>query len=295
LAHLIRQLGYVSVQAPDPAALAADLTEIVGMRIVEERGGTVFLSCLDRHHDFVIKPGRRAAIAVGLEAMDAAAVEEVTRRLRSANVDILSDRPSSTEIAQSITFKLPSGPVFEVHTPVARIDLPRHWGARPRPRRIEHINVHVDDANATHSIMVDILEMKLSDQTNDAQFRWYRAHDGYHHTVAIGPGDGRLHHYAFDMHSIRDLSSIADNLAGEERSLIWGPGRHGAGGNIFTYFLDVNGCVVESSVEMDRIENDDIYRPRSWDVSEGLSGRWINLWGGPPAPAFFEAGLHFTP
>lgn len=115
--------------------------------------------------------------------------------------------------------------------------------------------------------------MKLSDRTADDGFRWYRGADGYHHTIAMGPGASALHHYAFDLHCLEDLARIADNLALKSQSLVWGPGRHGAGGNIFTYYADPHGCLVENSIEMERIGNDASYEPRAWDISEGLNGR----------------------
>ena len=49
--------------------------------------------------------------------------------------------------------------------------------------------------------------------------------------------------------------------------------------NIFTYYADPHGCLVENSIEMARIDSEATYEPRSWDISEGLNGRWINLVG----------------
>jgi catechol-2,3-dioxygenase len=110
----------------------------------------------------------------------------------------------------------------------------------------------------------------------------------------MGAGPSSLHHYAFDLHSMQDLALIADNLTLKGRALAWGPGRHGAGGNIFTYYADPHGCIVENSVEMDRIDADATYEARAWDISEGLAGRWINLWGTPPNPAFLVPGIEFA-
>ncbi|KAA3506449.1 hypothetical protein G6L63_00365 [Agrobacterium vitis] len=41
--------------------------------------------------------------------------------------------------------------------------------------------------------------------------------------------------------------------------MAWGPGRHGAGENIFTYYADPHGCIVENSVQMAHIDNDAVY------------------------------------
>ena len=138
--------------------------------------------------------------------------------------------------------------------------------------------------------------MKLSDRTADNAGRWFRAEDGFHHTVALVASEGlRMHHYAFDHHSLYDLQRLADNLDTLGASLIYGPGRHGAGDNIFTYYLDPMGCVVENSVEMRHIDNDATYEPGVWDVSEGLEARWINKWGTKLPEAFINGGIPFAP
>ena len=294
MSYFVRQMGHVSLQSPKPDALVEDLVEIVGLKVTERSDTTIYLSCNDRHHEISIVRGETAGVrSVGFEAMDNRAVDEVRRRVASKGLAIVSDHPSSERMDHAFTFKLPNGAVFEVHTPIVRDQPKSNLGPGARPRRIEHVNLQVPDPEVTHDIIKDVLGLKLSDETDNKLFRWYRSNDGYHHTIAISPGECRLHHYAFDMHSLQDLGRIADILVAKDRALLWGPGRHGAGGNVFTYFADANGCVVETSVEMDRIENDDLYSARSWDMSQGISGRWVNLWGTPPSQEWFVPGLNF--
>src|SRR5882757_6675229 len=94
MTHLIRQMGHVAFSTPDPEGSARDLSDIVGLKITDRRDGAVYLSSNQRHHEISFRPGqRRAVLAIGLEAMDAAAVDEVLRRLRSERIEILDDRP----------------------------------------------------------------------------------------------------------------------------------------------------------------------------------------------------------
>ena len=196
-----------------------------------------------------------------------------------------------TGIEAAVRFRGPGGAIFEVHTPIPRTEA-TPFG--PGPRRIEHVNILVPDVRATGDFLRQTLGMKLSDTAGDDLLAWYRAEDGYHHTVALGPGSGKLHHYAFDLHSLEDLAGIADRLASRQRALIWGPGRHGAGGNVFTYYVDRDGCLVENSIEMMRVDHEATYAPNHWEISEGMSGRWINLWGDGPPPGFGDPGLGFA-
>jgi len=293
LSYLIQQMGHVVISSPDPLGAAKDLQETVGLRISEQDGETVYLTSNNRHHEVTYVKGAGKAVALGLEAVSAEAVDEVYKRAKSDGLTILSDKPIGKHYLRAVTLVAPGGAVFEVHTPIARNQPERYLGGGPRPRRIEHINAFSPDTAAFGDFCAKTLSMKLSDRTSDDGFRWYRGADGYHHTIALGPGASALHHYAFDLHSMQDLSRIADNLALKSRSLVWGPGRHGAGSNIFTYYPDPHGCLVENSIEMARIDNDAVYEPRSWDISEGLNGRWINQWGTPPTPGFLVPGIEF--
>ena len=294
MSYLIRQMGHMVMSVEDPMAAAQDLVDVVGLRITGTDGDAVFLSSNDRHHEVTYIKGEPGAVACGLEAVSADAVDEVAARAKSDGLEILGDRPIGPKYDRAVRIKAPGGVVFEIHTPIARSETKRYIGTSGRPKRIEHINAFTPDTAAFGEFCEKTLGMKLSDSTEGGEFRWYRSQDGFHHTIAMGPGETKLHHYAFDLHCMEDLARIADNLAQKDRALVWGPGRHGAGDNIFTYYPDQTGCLVENSVEMAHIDNDATYEPTPWDISEGLNGRWINLWGTPPTPGFLDGGVKFA-
>ncbi len=290
--HLIRQMGYVVMSTPDPEGSARDLAEIVGLKVTERSDTSVFMSANERRCEVVYRRGdARGVVVIGLEAMDAACVDEVAHRARKDGLVIIDDVPAIDGVERAVRFATPFGPVFEVHTPVARNQSLRHIGTGGRPKRLEHVNVRVSDTRGFQDFALGTLGMKLSDRTTNHELAWYRAWDGYHHTLAVGQGNC-MHHYAFDANAVEDLIQIADSLVLKERSLLWGPGRHGAGDNIFTYYRDPNGCAVETSVGLVRIENDLLYEARVWslDPESGLRNMWQLT--APPA-AFGEAGIPY--
>jgi len=289
--HLIRQIGQLTLVSPDPSGSARDLSRIVGLKIRDEQTDAAFLSANDRAHEVVYARGPKpGALAMGLEAMDDAALEEAKRRVLAEGLTIIDDKPLWGKAEKGFRFKSTFGPIIEVHTPVSRTYAPRNVGAGARPTRLEHTNVRVPDVQAFGELLTGLFGMRLSDRTEGYEVAWYRAWDGFHHTVAVGKGAAELHHYAFDANAIEHLVGIADTLALEDRELLWGPGRHGAGDNIFTYYLDPNGCVVETSVGMARIENDDLYEPRVWSLKSNVR----NLWGAPSPEAFRAGGVPFV-
>lgn len=289
--HLIRQMGYLVLHTPDPENSARDLSEIVGVRVTQKRDGMVFTSSNSRLCEVAYKKSDQTGVSViGLEAIDAAAVDEARKRAKSEGLDILNDTPSLPGVDKAFRFATPFGPVFEVHTPIARDQPPQYIGTTTRPRRLEHVNCRIQDSLGFHDLLTKLFGMKVSDRTNDNALIWYRAADGFHHTIAAGKGD-EMHHYAFDAYSVEDLVSLADALDLKGRELLWGPGRHGAGDNIFTYYRDPNGVVVETSFGMARIDNDDTYIVRDW--SKERPGRMRNKWGPATPLEYFNNGAKY--
>lgn len=280
MASMIRQMGYVVVVTPDIQSSARDLSDMLGLRITSENETSITMSSNGKACEIAYVRGNQPGIrAVGLEAMDADAVAEVLRRANSEGLEVLSDKPSIPGIERAVRFRTPFGPIFEVHTPAARDTAPQHARAPIRARRLDHVNVRANDTRGFHDLMTGMLGMRLSDRTEDYARAWYRSADGFHHSVAAGVGSG-LHHYGFEAHSVLDLVGVADMLAAKGRTLLWGIGRHGPGSNIFSYYVDPAGCVVETSFGMERIDNDLIHSPGIW--SSDYEMRVLDLWGSKP-------------
>jgi catechol 2,3-dioxygenase len=290
MTHLIRQMGYVVIAAPDPDRSARDLADITGVRISHSAVDATYVSSNARFCEVAYLRGDKHGIrAVGLEAMDEAAVDEVQRRAQSDGLTILSDTPLLPQVKRAVRFATPFGPIFEVHTPIAREAIASASLNGKRVRRLEHVNLRATDPRGFHDLVTRLLGMKLSDRTTQYERAWYRAADGFHHTFAAGPGNG-LHHYAFDAHGLYDLAGTADALVAKGRNLLWGVGRHGPGNNLFSYYLDPDGCVVEVSFGLERIDNDDLHEPGNWPFD--TSSNVLDRWGSKPPEAY---GKSLTP
>ena len=75
---------------------------------------------------------------------------------------------------------------------------------------------------------------------------------------------------------------------------LWGPGRHGPGGNVFCYFEDPSGLVCEFTCELFQIEDEASWIAKEWERTAdngnvwgtgGPSQRAIDLMSGRRAPA----------
>ena len=184
MSGLIRQMGYVVVAAPQIDVCAADIADVVGLQMRWRNDTTILMSSNAKQCEVAyVQAAARGIRSVGLEAIDAAAVDEVLRRAKSENLKILADTPSVPGIERAVRFRTPFGPILEVHTPSPRDPAPLH--ARPpiRAKRLDHVNLRVSDPRGFHDLVTNMLGMRLSDRTEDFSRAWYRGADGFHHSV----------------------------------------------------------------------------------------------------------------
>lgn len=109
MTYLIRQMGHVVISSPDPLGAAKDICDVVGLRITEQDGDTVYLSSNDRHHELTYIKGDGKAVACGLEAVSADAVDEVKRRALSDGLTVLDDKPLGKHYDKAVRIVAPGG------------------------------------------------------------------------------------------------------------------------------------------------------------------------------------------
>ena len=121
MTHLVRQMGYVMIATPDPEGSAFDLSDMTGVHITHKEPDGVYVSSNARFCDVAyLRDDRRGIRAVGLEAMDEAAVDEVYRCAKYEGLTILGGTPLISTVRRAVRFATPFGPIIEMHTPVER-------------------------------------------------------------------------------------------------------------------------------------------------------------------------------
>jgi catechol 2,3-dioxygenase len=196
------------------------------------------------------------------------------------------DHRREPAVKESIRFEAPDGHVIEVFTGMA-LDQPRHTGRGVQPRKFGHPMLKSERPRETQQFLERVLGFRLSDDVGDGTLLFLRC-NADHHGIGITKGGEGLHHYAWEVENIGQLGLLGDVLEKNNGRFLWGPGRHGAGGNLFTYHLDPAGCVVEYYADLIKIYDEASYTPGRWEMSDY---RFANLWGpGIPGHEFFDAG-----
>jgi catechol 2,3-dioxygenase-like lactoylglutathione lyase family enzyme len=224
---------------------------------------------------------------VSLEAHDGNALEALHARLRERGIPIVSTEPAETGLGQAIRFKAPAGHVIEVFAGMESAGT-LHTGAGVQPRKFGHPMLTCEDTRDTVALFLDVLGFRLSDDVGDGTLVFMRCNPDHHGVgVGLGPRAG-LNHYAWGVEDIGILGRLGDVLARNGATFIWGPGRHGAGENIFTYHFDPAGCIVEYYADLYQVWDERTYEPGQWSLDDP---RFANLWGAGAPREMMETAI----
>jgi catechol 2,3-dioxygenase len=269
------------MRVPDLDASVARATTVMGMRETERADGVSYLTHKDCHHSLQYIAGESSQLDhIAMEAHDDDALDELVKTLGDHDIAIESDTPQERGIARAIRFRSPDGHLIEVFTGMESDGIV-HTGQGIQPREFGHPMLTCgEDTSRTRALFADVLGFRLSDDVGDGTLVFMRC-NAQHHGIGIakGPAVG-INHYAFGVQDIAVLAQLGEVLFKNGSRFIWGPGRHGAGENLFTYHFDPAGCIVEYYADIYHVLDDAAYEPGHWKLEEG---KFENKWG-PGAP-----------
>lgn len=170
-----------------------------------------------------------------------------------------------------LKFQDPHGRTFQVvHGDARRAESAR---VQDRPVRLTHVVLNSHAVDETQAFLQRALGFRLADRTGIMAFMNC---DRDHHTIAIGISDNdALNHIAFLMPDFESVMRGGGRMKDAGFPIRWGPGRHGPGNNLFNYFIDPFGIVIEYTAEVEQI--DDSYQshgPEHWKWPPGRVDQW---------------------
>jgi catechol 2,3-dioxygenase-like lactoylglutathione lyase family enzyme len=278
MSNLIKRMAHVGLEVPDLDASVSWATTVMGMREVDRIDGTAYLTHAVCHHSLELRAGERSAVDhVSMQAHDVQALEALLSRLRDAGVEIIDEAWQEPGVTRAIRFLGPDQHLIEVFVDMLDVG-PLLTGAGVQPRKFGHPTLTCPDIAATRDFFADILDFRLSDEVGDVLAFLRCSVD--HHGIGIQKGAPGINHYAWEVENLATLGQLGDTLAANDGSFIWGPGRHGAGQNLFTYHFDPAGCVVEYYADLYQVWDERTYVPGKWRLDDP---RGQNLWG-PQTP-----------
>ncbi len=142
-----------------------------------------------------------------------------------------------------------------------------------RVLRLAHVNINSADIEALSDFYRTVLGFRLTDRSKMMAFL---SCNSDHHAVVLAEAAAHgLNHIAFLMPDLESVMRGSGLVVDQGFPIGWGVGRHGPGDNVFAYFVDPMGVVIEYTAEV--LQVDATYRvkgPDEWVWPPGRTDHW---------------------
>jgi len=283
----VRKIAHAVYETPDLARLIAYHSEVLGLTLVEQDKDAAYLASTLEHHSVVLRRGAEArCVRIGFQIAPDDDLGEFERQVQGHGIKTERKRDADPTIAEMVSFADPKGTVMEVFKR-GEFAGQRFQTRGIVPHKLGHVAFHVADVKGITRFYCDVLGFRESDWMAD-YFSFLRCGPDHHTINLINTGKTRLHHTAFELRDWAHLQTACDYLSLNGYPLIWGPGRHGIGHNLFAYHRNPDGLITELFAELDQMKDEALgyFEPRPWHRDRPQRPKvWAkdpsaaNLWG----------------
>lgn len=303
----VKRLAHVGLWATDITAQTRFYRQVLGFHLrstqitmpdeAELEEANAFLSLGDEYHclglfyDTRLLPTNGLAPAqqtrlhhISFEVDTDAELAALAARLNQSGIELtLAPRDGDAELGDTLWFNDPDGNKVEISvTPEGALNLPPPGSEGRRTRLRPHALQHLALRTINLEEMVEFYTEALGFDISDWLLRecvWLRCNND-HHTLILMQGKQDVDHVGYSIPAGSELLSWADYLSRQKRAILWGPGRHGAGNDLFLRFADAEGAHIELSAELQQYYDSDVTTPpRLWHTRPSA----LNLWGVMPS------------
>jgi len=261
-------LHHLQLQSRDPAKLAAFYADAMDMTARRFEGGDWICEGPLRRVLFTPGEDKRLGYA-GLACRDAAGLAAIRRRAEQGGVDILPS-PSPLFGAEAFAVRDPDGNLIVFG--LGKQEQRRNGIRGP----LQHLTLRSLDPAAFERFYVDKLGFLTSDYVKDASGKilvcWMRSNHEHHVISCFLHAEQGIDHHSYEAGDWSLIKDWCDRMGDRRIKLMWGPGRHGPGNNLFVFVEDIDGNWIEISAELEVVHD----RPaKTWPHEEHT----VNLWG----------------
>lgn len=288
--HRVTEIRYVGYSVTDLEAERAFYTENWKLKQVKEDDGLVYFATEGHDELYVVRlrKGEQEAIdVVALAADSREAVDGLHQQVVDAGAQVIFEPRELETYGGGYGFRFfnPDGIEMEISTGIERGVARRLDSREAIPQKISHIVFHSPQHKELTQWFIDVLGFKLSDWIGD--FMSLLRCNSAHHRIALLPGPACLNHVAYDMPDVDEMMRGLKRMRRAGFDTVWGPGRHTAGDNTFSYFVTPAGFVVEYTAHLEEVD-DETWKPRTFTPAPDIMDQWGTGTGGPqtmPKPA----------
>jgi catechol 2,3-dioxygenase-like lactoylglutathione lyase family enzyme len=312
----VQDIAYVAFAQPDMGAVERFLADF-GMTISARTDAEVLFRGAgpSRYCYVAVQADRPGLLAIGLRVRDMAALEEAATFPEASPVERI-DRPGG---GWRVRLTSPDGLPFELVHGIEEVeagslrpalvfnnaDAKPRLGEWQRPQvepagvlRLGHVALLTPNYRANAEWFESRLGMQPSDILIDGSednqiggFFHCTGVDGWtdHHTLALFPAPvSKVHHCSFEVQDMDAQFLGNKHLLAKGWTPLWGVGRHILGSQVFDYWFDPAGNVVE------HFTDGDLVRPGRAPELHQVSDDSLAVWGPPMPVSNFIERLPFT-
>jgi catechol 2,3-dioxygenase len=276
----VRGVRSVEIELGDPERAAEFFSRVWQLTEVERRDGSIWFRGTGAHHHILVVHPARSGSAIRRIVFDAANAD-IVRALHGAvaGAGCASEAPHALAGpggGLGFGFADPEGRNYAIVSDAA--DHKDSADVRDRPRKIAHVNINAGNIAGTNAFLIDVLGFKLIDHSGPLHFLHCDSTD--HSAMVTGQtGKPTLNHVAFEMPDLDSVMRGGGRMRDAGFPIEWGPGRHGAGNNVFCYFAGPEEFPIEYTGEVQQV--DDSYQFHGPDYWKWPPGR-LDQWGITP-------------
>jgi len=149
---------------------------------------------------------------------------------------------------------------------------------KDRPRKIAHVNLNCAQLEKSNAFLVDVLGFRKVDHSGPLHF--FHCDSTDHSSMVMGAAaTPTLNHVSFELSDVDSCMRGGGRMRDAGYPIEWGPGRHGAGNNVFCYFAGPEELPIEYTADVMQI--DDGYEFHGTDYWKWPPGR-LDQWGITP-------------
>ena len=260
----VKKIAHATYETPDLDQQTEYYIDVHGLNLVAKDKDAAYLASTVDHHSVVLRRGSAAqCVRLGFQIGPDDDLDAFEKQTTAHGVKTRRLKDAEPTIADMVAFEDPKGTVMEVFKrpegpsqsfPIKGIV----------PHKIGHVAFHCADVKLVTKFYLDVLGFRESDWMGDF-FSFLRCGVDHHTINLMGTGSNRHFHTAFELRDWGHMQTACDFLSLNGYKLLWGPGRHGIGHNLFAYHRAPNGLITELFAELDRMNEElGYFEPRPW-------------------------------
>jgi catechol-2,3-dioxygenase len=292
----VRRIAHATLETPQLDRMAEYYSEVFGLSVVGRERDRVFLATKQGQQAIVLELGAAPRCTrIAFQCEPGLDLGDVSKRLSQDGIRAEQRSDTSPGVSRLVAFDDPKGTAIDLFAETTMLP-PDDRQSTISPLKLGHLAFHVRDIQTITDFYVRVLGFRVSDWRSDF-FVFLRCGPD-HHTVNFNAhGDvQKLHHIAFELKDWPEILKACDFLGKHGYHLIWGPGRHIIGHNIFIYHRNPDGQVIELYTELDQMKDEALgyFEPRPWHQDFPQRPKvWPadtlgSYWGGRAPPGFAE-------